>query len=181
MDEGNMEGADKAFDDIISWLKNGNIKPLKELFCTFEKSSDVVVAIMSYAYIEELLEKYLKAYFKKNSKEIDELFHPHGPLNSMWAKSRIAYALDLISKNVLNDLNMIQKVRNEFAHRLHSTKNFNFGHEPVQSFCRELEYGSSYKKKREKNNKKVARKQFQEAVSRLAGRLIAKIAIAQNK
>ena len=56
--------------------------------------------------------------FSQRGKEVRKLFDPSigGPLVSLTHKARLAYALGLIDKTVMNDVVNIHKIRNEFAH-----------------------------------------------------------------
>lgn len=63
---------------------------------------------------------FCELHFSKKDKQVDKLFEPSigGPLVSLTHKARLAYALGLIDKTLLNDLEIIHKIRNEFAHSL---------------------------------------------------------------
>ena len=59
-------------------------------------------------------------YFSKRDKDVRKLFDPSigGPLVSLTNKARLAYALGLIDKTALKDLEYMHKIRNEFAHSI---------------------------------------------------------------
>jgi len=65
-----------------------------------------------------LLAQILTQRFSQKDKEVKKLFDPStgGPLVSLAHKARLAYALGIIDKTAMKDLENIHKIRNEFAH-----------------------------------------------------------------
>jgi hypothetical protein len=78
--------------------------------------SDRGCALMSAAFLEVELENELKHLLVKNSKIIDKIFEFNGPLGNFSSKISMAFALGLINRNTLNELDLIRKIRNKFAH-----------------------------------------------------------------
>jgi len=91
-----------------------------ELFEALSKESDRGVVLMSASFLEEALEALLRARFSirhpKSKTSIKPLFNSFGPLSTFSAKITICYAMDMIGKWMYEDLGIVRKLRNEFAH-----------------------------------------------------------------
>jgi len=77
------------------------------------------IGVLNYdTIIDELLKVILTLRFSRDDKNVKKLFQSDigGPLASLTHKSRLAYALGIIDKKVLNDFENAHKIRNEFAH-----------------------------------------------------------------
>ena len=72
--------------------------------------------LLGAARLDLGLEKLLKAVMTSHIGGDDNLFDPDRPLGTFSAKISLAYRLSLIDKPVEHALQMIRKVRNEFAH-----------------------------------------------------------------
>ena len=59
---------------------------------------------------------------KKKAAVVDPLFAALGPLATFSAKVRIAFSFGLISEWIYHDLEVLRKLRNQFAHTLESLK-----------------------------------------------------------
>lgn len=74
-------------------------------------------AIVGAAFIEEALEKMLKALLISSAEKDDELFKSsYSPFGSFSAKIDVAYRTGLISPKVRLGLHIIRDLRNDFAH-----------------------------------------------------------------
>ena len=73
--------------------------------------------------LDDCFKKLLILFFSQRDKEVKKLFDPSigGPLVSLTHKARLAYALGLIDKMALYDLEHIHKIRNEFAHNVEAS------------------------------------------------------------
>lgn len=72
-------------------------------------------------FLDHLLKDILNMNFPRRvNKDVKKLFDPNigGSLVSLTNKARLAYALGLINKTTLNDLEHIHKIRNNFAHNV---------------------------------------------------------------
>jgi len=91
-----------------------------ELFEALSKESDRGVVLISASFLEEALEALLRARFSirhsKSKSSINPLFGTFGPLDSFSAKVKICYATDLIGEWMYGDLEIVRKLRNDFAH-----------------------------------------------------------------
>ncbi len=82
--------------------------------------SDRGAAIIASSLVEDSLKTYLKSHLliTKNGKgqDTDSLFHFDGGLGTFGTATCLSYAMRLISEEIFLDLNLIRKIRNEFAH-----------------------------------------------------------------
>ena len=82
--------------------------------------SDRGCVLIAAAYLDELLERLLRAQFPDDNncvkKAVDPLFQIMGPLSSFSAKIKLAFALQLVDACHFSDLEIIRIIRNKFAH-----------------------------------------------------------------
>lgn len=105
---------------------------LWELKRSFEKETDRGCALIAAAYLDARLEELLKERFINDPNVFKNMFEGYGPLNSFGAKINISYLLDLISKEFKNDLLLVKKIRNKFAHK---SSYLSFFEEEIISIC----------------------------------------------
>ncbi len=88
------------------------------------------------AYFDSFLKDSLVMKFSRNDTNVKELFNPNrgGPLGSLRNKARFAYALGLIERTTLKDLEQIHKIRNKFAHSI----KINFTDKEIVGFVKNL-------------------------------------------
>jgi hypothetical protein len=77
--------------------------------------------LLGAARLDLSLELLLKAVLRPNTGGDDNLFDNERPLGTYSAKISLAYRLGLIDKHVEHALQMIRKVRNDFAHSFEDT------------------------------------------------------------
>jgi DNA-binding MltR family transcriptional regulator len=87
------------------------------------KETDRGCCLMAASFLEHELEQLLRQKLIGARKFVDTLFEFNGPLGTFSSKIKLSYSLGLISKETLNDLEIIRKVRNEFGHT-HQPINF---------------------------------------------------------
>lgn len=95
----------------------------RKVFDESLKGSDRDVAIVAACLIDSLLERLLKSYFIKNS-GVNNLFENEHILQTYHAKVNIAHFSGLIPSFLYNDLLLIGRIRNKFAHKLDSGISF---------------------------------------------------------
>ena len=100
---------------------------------SFHAESDRAAAVLAGSFIENYLAKYLKIFMVEDGST--KLFDADGPLATFNQRIRIAYAFKLISKVTRDDLFLIAKIRNHFAHH---PLNTSFDTAPVSDHCRNL-------------------------------------------
>ena len=97
-------------------------KFLGELVKTFTSTDDRSVAIMGVAGLDFLLENFLHETVVEELPD-SAFTDANGPLSSFSSKIAVAYAFGIISTDEYKELNLLRKIRNDFAHSL-STGNF---------------------------------------------------------
>jgi hypothetical protein len=93
-------------------------------------------ALVVAGLVEDELEKLLLGAGRPlENADADRIFGRMGPLSSFAAKIEIAYMFELIDQPVRDDLRIIKKIRNAFAH---TTRNVHFGTAHIAKDCRKL-------------------------------------------
>jgi DNA-binding MltR family transcriptional regulator len=111
----------------------------------FSKETDRGAVILAASLFDIQLESLLKTYLVPDTSSSDQLFEgASAPLSTFSARILICYRLGLISKNFARDLNLIRKIRNEFAHNIHGCS---FEHSSVVSRVHELSRSSNMSSK----------------------------------
>lgn len=88
----------------------------------FHNSDDRSAAIVAASYLEEQLKLAILGHFPNfttlNKEDKKNLTSGNGPLSTFSARISMAYLLGLINQEQYNELNLIRKIRNGFAHKL---------------------------------------------------------------
>lgn len=92
------------------------------LFQEMQKESDRAAAVLGPALLDHLLEVMFKVRLRQDTKP--EVFEFRGPLGDFAGKIEMALALDWIDGATRDDLNVIRKIRNDFAHDVDHTLRF---------------------------------------------------------
>jgi DNA-binding MltR family transcriptional regulator len=108
------------------------IEIISEMDREFHESPDRVIAIVGGAYIDDMLDRLFRAVLIDVSKEVDSLLRPDAPLGSNGARYQLAYCLGLITREQRDDMKLIAKIRNIFAHDFKAT---GFDTPPVKDYC----------------------------------------------
>lgn len=102
----------------------------------FNKETDRGAVIFAASLFDINLENLLKTFLLAETSSKDELFeNVTGPLGNFSSKILMSYRLGLISRKFARDLQLIRKIRNEFAHNIHGCS---FEHSSVKSRILEL-------------------------------------------
>lgn len=134
-------------EEELSTIAN-NIDVVFKFLSSLAPETDRGCALMAAAFLDHSLLELLKKNLVKNKRLIDKLTGPNQPLGSFSTRIDFAYALGLIEKSVHRDLNLIRKIRNDFAH---VPEPIGFEEGSIQSRCRELAlhtYGPKAKPRR---------------------------------
>ena len=97
----------KQLDDDAGWLTE------------FQSETERGAAILCAAFLDSSIGALIENYLVDDAKELDRLFDPGMPLSNFVLRAKMAYALGLITKGALEDIKILAKVRNKFAHKLH--------------------------------------------------------------
>jgi DNA-binding MltR family transcriptional regulator len=99
------------------------------------RESDRGAALYAAAHLDDLLHGLLHEFLVDDPGVFKRLFSGTGGLATFSARTTLAYLLGLIPISVRDDLNLIRKIRNDFAH---SSRVVSFGDAPIASRCLEL-------------------------------------------
>lgn len=99
------------------FMVNGDSLDYASVFNELLDSSDRAVAVVGGALVDELLGRALKE-FMRQSDGLDTLFKDRGPLSTFSSKIDLGYYLGCYGTEVHQDLNILRKLRNNFAHDL---------------------------------------------------------------
>jgi len=100
----------------------------------YHNDTDRAAAVLAAAFLDAYLAEFLRFHLVKDPL-VEELFQNAGPLSSLYSRARCAYAMGLIQRSLLDDIELIRKVRNHFAHHPADTS---FSAAPVRDICRSL-------------------------------------------
>ncbi|MBU2996643.1 hypothetical protein KO500_09360 [Cellulophaga baltica] len=94
------------------------------------------IAILGGTFLEMTLEHVLYSFLPEYDKQVEKLFEFNSPLGNFSNKIQMAFCLGLIEKIVMQDLNLIRKIRNKFAHQMF----VDFQDSQIESWCKGLEW-----------------------------------------
>jgi len=101
-----------------------------------EEKNDRAVVIVGAAYLDTLLEHIIIAFLVDDPKEVAELLRCDQPLGTYGSRTRAAYCFGLINKTIRDDLRVVGKIRNRFAHDLYAS----FEDQQIRSWCVALKW-----------------------------------------
>lgn len=93
-----------------------NYKLVHQFRQTLSKETDRGCALMAASFLENEIERLLRDKLVGTSSFIDQLFDFNGPLGTFSSKIKMCYGVGLISKEIMSDLDLIRKIRNDFGH-----------------------------------------------------------------
>jgi hypothetical protein len=118
----------KNIDDIYS----------REFVSMFRSETDRACAVLGAALLDSLREQLLRHCMISDI--CDRLFRPSEILSDYSAKIQLSNSLALLSDGEARELNLIRKIRNQFAHNIESP--LSFDKPPVRDQTNELAYPS---------------------------------------
>lgn len=122
----------KYFDKYLSKDKNDVEHYFDEFDKEVKSNSDRGIALISGSIIDNLLADLLKSFFIKKDNIEKQLLNPGQTLGTFDAKIKMAFYLGLISEDEYQNLSLIQKTRNRFAHQV---INISFENEAIVNIC----------------------------------------------
>lgn len=120
------------FPEVAKESVNEFMKLRREML----KESDRGLALYATAHIDNELEKILRNKLVGSTQHLNDIFSFNGPLGTFSSKIKLSYSLGLISKAKMNDINILRKIRNEFAH---FNQSLNFETESNKILCNKLQ------------------------------------------
>lgn len=100
----------------------------------FQIGNDRAFVLVFTALVEDSLRNLLLSHMNKdlNSDDRRRIFEYEGLAGSFSSRTMLAWAMGIIGKDTRHDLDLIRKLRNEFAH---SRVSFNFETDEVKAIC----------------------------------------------
>lgn len=113
-------------------MKPEDLEYFSKFLKEFQAETDRGAALVGAALLDEQLLELLKSHLlkKKQSKELLE--GGTAPLGTFSARIKASYCLGLITDLEHKQLQLIRKVRNEFAHHVHG---LSFGDDAITALC----------------------------------------------
>lgn len=121
----------------------------------FNPESDRGAVLVAASLLDDRLKRILQAFFLDSKVSRDLLDGVNAPLGTFSARISAAFALGLIEKNEIDELNLVRKIRNEYGHKW---KEVTFDDAPIADLCRSLPWSGP--KDIEEENKPRARFDF---------------------
>lgn len=93
--------------------------------------------ILAVSFLEDTLKKnFIEKWTIEKRKAYDNYFGSNCPIGTLSQRTVVAQALNWLPKGIIKELDLLRKIRNEFAHnhRVHSLID-----EPLQSYAAQLE------------------------------------------
>jgi hypothetical protein len=100
------------------------------------EGNDRAIAIVGGTFLDTILEHILWAFLVDDDKQVKKLLRYDQPLGTFSGRITMVYCLGLIYKPVRDDLHLVRKIRNEFAHDLYAS----FEDEKISSWCSSLKW-----------------------------------------
>ena len=121
----------RQFEEMISPDVQDLAKFLEEL----GRETDRGLPLVGAALIDDRLEETLRSFFVEGRPASKLLDEANAPLGRFSSRAQACYLLGLIDDFEFSEIELIRKVRNEFAHAKHGTS---FKSERVQGLCSSL-------------------------------------------
>jgi hypothetical protein len=108
-------------EDELDWRgRKAGVIPIPDEFVPFAQElhaeSDRGMALSGTAYLDDRLGKLIEAYLTPDTGAAKLIWDGTAPLATFSARIAMGHALGLITDKERNELNMLRKVRNLFAH-----------------------------------------------------------------
>ena len=101
-----------------------------------EEHNDRAIVIVGAAFLDTLLEHILVNFLVDDLQEVQDLLRYDQPLGTYGNRIRGAYCVGLINTTIRDDLRVVGKIRNKFAHDLYAS----FDDQQIRSWCRALKW-----------------------------------------
>ncbi len=105
----------ESLQDLL--LRSPNKKELRELYHEINTGTDRSAVIVTGIFVENALREAITARLHRlTKKQLSQLFEGTAPLTSFSSKIRIGYALGVFENQARDNLDLIRRIRNAFAH-----------------------------------------------------------------
>ena len=105
------------------------------------QESDAGCALLGAALLDDCLEALLRASFVNDVQVMKRLLEVNHPLGTFASRIDVGYCLGLITQDECDELHVVRKIRNYFAHQ---RRKMTFSKATVKDLCRNLQ-GISHK------------------------------------
>jgi DNA-binding MltR family transcriptional regulator len=109
----------------------------------FRNQADRGTALLASAWVDDTLATLVKSELLPDKEIVEDTFRPDGALGTFASRIKIAYLMGLIDKSTKSDLDLIRRIRNEFAH---VREDIRFTSQTVKARCRELQVARAYER-----------------------------------
>lgn len=112
---------------------------LREFHALFNERGAVderAIAILGAAFLDNMLEDILISFMVDDEREAGKLLGFDKALGTFSSRIAATYCLGLICKTVRDDLRIVAKIRNRFAHEVRAS----FDQPPFSDWCRSLKW-----------------------------------------
>lgn len=116
-------------------INEPNLDNLKKFFDVFNDESPRGMVIIAAAELEDYLQKIIGKYLQSKPSDIHKCFESN--LTNFAGKIQTAYSLNLINKEIKEDLDLFRQIRNEFAH---NSFEISFESEQIISYCQKFKH-----------------------------------------
>lgn len=111
-------------------------QPLMDYLDQLKEESPRGSVLISTGYLEEELKKILMAFFVEDADPKVLVDGANVPLGSFSSRIAACYALALITQDERDDLTLLRKIRNEFAHQITAS----FENQSIIDRCKNLHH-----------------------------------------
>ncbi len=116
------------------------INDWKGFYEELQNESPRAAVIIAAAFMDGWLRQLIANFMIEDSNVVDELLGTDDiadrPLSTFSSRIKTAYCLGLISKGEYDDLNLIRRIRNRFAHKM---LGYSFDDEEIVNWCNSLQ------------------------------------------
>ena len=113
----------RQLEDLSGWMEE------------FQAETDRGAALIGGAFLDEQLKELLQGFLVDDTKRAEEMLGAMGPLGTFSSRILASYLLGLITSECYEDLQLVRKIRNHFAHKLQGTT---FADQQVVGWCSTL-------------------------------------------
>jgi hypothetical protein len=118
------------------WQRQDALLEFHKLFNDRGVIDERAIAIVGTAFLDSILEHTLTNFMVDDEKETRRLLAFDQAMGTFSSRVTAMYCLGLICKTVRDDLRIVGKIRNRFAHELRAS----FDLEPVRGWCLALKW-----------------------------------------
>lgn len=112
------EGTQNTEEHQVRKVQEANSEATFRFVRGLTRESERSLVILGAAQLDVVLERLLRNVLQPQPGSDDKLFGPDRPLGSTYAKINFAYRLGIIDADVERALQLVRRIRNDFAHSI---------------------------------------------------------------